>query len=248
MEQNKTPPLETLNRAPMWTSHLQLSMLWKIRGTESEELLLASRAEEVLCEVAKSGWEQYRPICEAELTAAWQLWSNSEELLVEVAKRGNNVNKSLLEGCQELLAACNCWIAAEEEILELNNLSAKTYILVHKQRDLVWQKYFHIKSWIIFLACRISCSCLLWNSQAYDITHPWFTWPIFYVISMPTVEVTEPGGIKDLGPASIPSTVITELQDARQAEHWISKPSMSVHLSIYWLQASGVPPVYHPWQ
>ena len=146
MEQDKTPPLETLNRAPMRTSHLQLSMLWKIRGTESEELLLASRAEEVLREVAKSGWEQYRLICEAELTAARRLWSNSEEILVEVAERGNDVYKLLLEGCQELLAACDRWIAAEEEILELNDLSAETYVLAREQRDLVWQKYFRVKS------------------------------------------------------------------------------------------------------
>jgi hypothetical protein len=121
-------------------------MLWKIRGTESEELLLASRAEEVLREVAKSGWEQYRLICEAELTAARRLWSNSEEILVEVAERGNDVYKLLLEGCQELLAACDRWIAAEEEILELNDLSAETYVLAREQRDLVWQKYFRVKS------------------------------------------------------------------------------------------------------
>ena len=139
--------LEASDRARlMQTSHLQLSRLWAICGTESEELLLASRAEEVLHEVAKSGWEQYRPVCEAELMAARQLWSNSEELLVEVAERGNDIDRSLLGGCQELLAACDCWIAAEEEILDLNDLSAETYVLAGEQRDLVWQKYFRDKS------------------------------------------------------------------------------------------------------
>jgi len=146
MEQDMTPLLEASNRAPMRTSHLQLSRLCAIHGTESEELLLASRAEEVLREVAKSGWEEYRPICKAELTAARRLWSNLEELLVEVAERGNYVDKSLLGGCQELLAACDRWIAAEEEILELNDLSAETYVLAREQRDLVWQKYFRVKS------------------------------------------------------------------------------------------------------
>jgi len=111
-----TPPLAASNRAPIQTSHLQLSRLCTIRGTESEELLLASRAEEVLREVAKNGWEQYRPVCEAELMAARRLWSNSEELLVEVAERDNDVDKSLLGECQELLATCDRWIAAEEEI------------------------------------------------------------------------------------------------------------------------------------
>jgi hypothetical protein len=146
MEQDMTPPLVASNRAPIRTSHLQLSRLCAIRGTESEELLLASRAEEVLREVAKNGWEQYRPVCEAELMAARWLWSNSEELLVEVAERDNDVDKSLLGRCQELLAACDRWIAAEEEILELNNLSAETYVLAREQCDLVWQKYFRVKS------------------------------------------------------------------------------------------------------
>jgi hypothetical protein len=125
---------------------LQLSRLCAIHGTESEELLLASRAEEVLCEVAKNGWEEDRPVCKARLTAARGLWSNSEELLVEVAERGNDIDKSLLGGCQELLVACDRWITVEEEIPELNNLSTETYVLVRQQRDLVWQKHFHIKS------------------------------------------------------------------------------------------------------
>jgi hypothetical protein len=127
MEQDMTPPLEASNRAPMRMSHLQLSRLCAIRGTESEELLLASRVEEVLREVAKNRWEEYRPVCEARLMAAQRLWSNSEELLVEVAERGNDIDKSLLGGCQELLAACDRWITVEEEILELNDLSAETY-------------------------------------------------------------------------------------------------------------------------
>ncbi|KIM78015.1 hypothetical protein PILCRDRAFT_90793 [Piloderma croceum F 1598] len=43
MAQDMTPPLGASNRAPIQTSHLQLSRLCAIRGTESEELLLASR-------------------------------------------------------------------------------------------------------------------------------------------------------------------------------------------------------------
>ena len=51
----------------------------------------------------------------------------------------------LVEG-NHLLAACDRLVESEEEILELNNLSAQTYVSAHKQCDLVWQKYFHDKS------------------------------------------------------------------------------------------------------
>ena len=147
MKQDTTPTGEASNQASLvQTLHPKLSKLWKICGMKSEWPLLSSRAEEVLHAVAESGWEQYRPVCEAELAAARRLWSNSEELLVEVAERNSDVDQSLLRECQELLTACDRWVSSEEEILELNDLSAETYVSAHGQRDLVWQKYFCDKS------------------------------------------------------------------------------------------------------
>ena len=32
------------------------------------------------------------------------------------------------------------WVLSEEEILELNDMGAQTYVLAHKKHDLVWQK------------------------------------------------------------------------------------------------------------
>jgi hypothetical protein len=57
------------------------------------------------------------------------------------------------DGCMELmvesnclLAACDCLVESKEEILELNDLSAQTYVSAHEKCDLVWQKYFCDKS------------------------------------------------------------------------------------------------------
>jgi hypothetical protein len=45
-----------------------------------------------------------------------------------------------------MLAGCDRLVASEEEILELNDLSAKTYAFAHAHRGLVWQKYICDKS------------------------------------------------------------------------------------------------------
>lgn len=59
---------------------------------------------------------------------------------MEIVERDAKVDESLLSQCQGLLAVCDRWASSEEEIPELNDLSAKTYVLAHEQRDLVWQK------------------------------------------------------------------------------------------------------------
>jgi hypothetical protein len=122
------------------TLRSRLSKLQEIRSKESELLLLTSRATEVLQEIATRDWEEYRAVCEAELAAARQFWSETEKLIVEITEMDVEVDEPLMGQCKGLLAVCDRWVSSEEEILELNNLSAKTYILAHDQRDLVWQK------------------------------------------------------------------------------------------------------------
>jgi hypothetical protein len=51
-------------------------------------------------------------------------------------------NRTLLEESQRLLAACDRLIAAEEEILQLNDLSAETYVSAYEHGILVWQNNF----------------------------------------------------------------------------------------------------------
>jgi hypothetical protein len=122
------------------TLRSRLSKLQEIRSKESELLLLTSRATEVLQETATRDWEEYRAVCKAELAAARQFWSETEKLIVEITEMDVGVDESLMGQCQGLLAVCDRWVSSEEEILELNDLSAKTYVLAHDHRDLVWQK------------------------------------------------------------------------------------------------------------
>ena len=47
----------------------------------------------------------------------------------------------LLAGGKWLLEACDCLVESEEEILELNDWSAETYVSAYEKHDLVWQKH-----------------------------------------------------------------------------------------------------------
>jgi hypothetical protein len=138
LQQEQTPVSNEANGAR--TPRSRLSKLQEIQSKESELLLLTSRATEVLQEIATRDWEEYRAVCEAELAAAWQFWSETENLIVGITEMDVEVDESLLGQCKGLLAVCDWWVSSEEEIVELNDLSAKTYILAHNQRDLVWQK------------------------------------------------------------------------------------------------------------
>jgi hypothetical protein len=115
---------------------------------EPEYSILASRGAEVLCEVVTSGWELYRPVCEVQLLKARQLWLQVEGLIEKGAECEVDVEdeQSLMVQCQELLGVCDRWVSSEEEILELNDLSAETYVFAHVQHDLVWRKEFYNES------------------------------------------------------------------------------------------------------
>jgi len=121
---------------------LRLSKLQETCSKKVELFLLTSRAAEALLEVARDGWEQYRPVCEEKLAAARRFWSQTEGLIADIMAIDVDFNKSLLGECQGLLVVCDRWVSSEEEILELNDLSAETYVLAYEQRDLVWHQYF----------------------------------------------------------------------------------------------------------
>ena len=46
----------------------------------------------------------------------------------------------LLADCNRLLSACDCLVDSKEEILQLNDLSAKTNVFAHEAKQLVWQR------------------------------------------------------------------------------------------------------------
>ena len=92
--------------------------------------------------VAERGWEDYRSICKQSLATSCQLWTQVESLITAVADACQDDRVELLVEGNRLLAACNHLVESEEEILELNNLRAQSYVSAHEQYDLVWQKYF----------------------------------------------------------------------------------------------------------
>ena len=143
MRQATHQSLEPLNTtSSTQTLCLHLLKLQEICSKETELFLLTSRAAENLRYVARHGWEQYWLICKENLAAARQFWSQREALIADIAKIDIGVDKLLLGECRGLLDVCDQWVSAEEEILELNDLSAETYVLTHEQRDFVWHKYF----------------------------------------------------------------------------------------------------------
>ena len=60
-------------------------------------------------------------------------------MIVEITEMDVEVDEPLMGQCKGLLAVCNLWVSSEEDILELNDLSTKTYIIAHDRLDLVWQ-------------------------------------------------------------------------------------------------------------
>jgi hypothetical protein len=107
---------------------------------------MSNRAREVIGNAAERGWEDYRSICEQSLATSRQLWTQAESLITAVADTCQDDCVELLVEGNCLLAACDRLVESEEEILELNDLSAQTYVSAHEQCDLVWQKYFRDKS------------------------------------------------------------------------------------------------------
>ena len=92
---------------------------------------MSSRARTVAYGVSQKGWDEFRISCEDSLAAARRLWSESKNLVIEAAEVEMDGDLELLADCRRLLAACDCLVASEEEILELNDLSAlsaETYV------------------------------------------------------------------------------------------------------------------------
>jgi hypothetical protein len=126
-----------------------LGELWILFGGNKpsfELTLMSNQAREVIGNVAERGWEDYRSICEQMLATLRQLWTQAKSLIMAVADACEDGCMELMVESNCLLAACDHLVESKEEILELNNLSAQTYVSAHEKCDLVWQKYFHNKS------------------------------------------------------------------------------------------------------
>ena len=99
-----------------------------------------NRAREVIENIAKRSWEDYRWTCEEHLMSSCRLWTQAEDLLTAAADIGqDDGHVELLADCNRLLSACDRLVDSEEEILQLNDLSAETYVFAHEAKQLVWQ-------------------------------------------------------------------------------------------------------------
>lgn len=120
----------------------QMSQLWQLHGGESKlarHNALKNRATEVLREVARCGWDNYRSICEEATKAARQLWHRCETLVNVTAEVDGTEGKALLCKSKQLLGACDLMVESEEEIVRLMDSGIDDYTSAHQNDDLCWQ-------------------------------------------------------------------------------------------------------------
>ena len=124
----------------------KLFQLWAIHGGENNSaqlMVMKHRAAEVLKEVTRQGWEQYRSVCEDATETARRLWRECEELVTAAAELEGMEENRLLCGCKQLLEAGDLLIDSEEEILRLMDTGPEAYQSAYQDSDLCWQRHFY---------------------------------------------------------------------------------------------------------
>lgn len=126
----------------------QVSQLWELHGSKSDSgwlTVMKNRAAEVLQEVDKLGWEEYRSVCEDAIKSAHQVWREGEALVCIAAEVDETEGQMILHGCKRLLGACDLLITSEEEIVWLMDTGTDQYRIAHQNGKLCWQG--HLSSW-----------------------------------------------------------------------------------------------------
>jgi hypothetical protein len=121
-----------------------MSQLWHLHGGESKlawHNALKKRAVDVLREVARCGWDDYRSICEEVTEDARQLWRHCETLVNVTAEVDRTEGETLLCESKQLLEACNLAVESKEEIVRLMDLGIDDYTLAHQNNELCWQQH-----------------------------------------------------------------------------------------------------------
>jgi hypothetical protein len=122
----------------------QLVQLWAIHGGENNStwlMVMKNRTTEVLGEVARWGWQEYRSICEDATETARRLWRKCEALVMAAVELDGMEENGLLYGCKRLLEACDLLIDSEEEILCLMDMGTEDYRSAYQNGDLCWQRH-----------------------------------------------------------------------------------------------------------
>lgn len=123
----------------------QMLQLWQLHGGDSKlarHKLLKNRAANVLREVSRCGWDDYRSICEEATEAARQLWHRCETLVNLTAEVDGTEGEALLCESKRLLKACDLMVESEEEIVHLMDSGIDGYRSAHQNNNLCWQKSF----------------------------------------------------------------------------------------------------------
>ena len=123
----------------------QLVQLWAIHGGENDStrlMVMKNRATEVLRDVTRRGWQEYRSVCEDAAETARHLWRKCEALVTAAVELDGMEENGLLCRCKRLLEASDLLIASEEEILHLMDTGTGCYSRAHKNGELCWQQHF----------------------------------------------------------------------------------------------------------
>ena len=108
----------------------QLVQLWAIHGGENgsaQLMVMKDRAIEVLREVARWGWQDYRSVCEDTAETAHHLWRKCEGLVTAASELNETEENRFLCGSKQLLEANDLLIESEEEILCLMDTGIEGY-------------------------------------------------------------------------------------------------------------------------
>ena len=112
----------------------KLFQLWAIHGGKNDSarlMVMKNRAAEVLREVIRQGWEQYRNVCKDATETARRLWRKCEVFVTAAAELEEN---GLLCGCKRLLEASDL-IDSVEEILCLMDTGPEAYQSAYQDGD-----------------------------------------------------------------------------------------------------------------
>ena len=121
----------------------QLSQLWQLhsgKNNAARRTIMDDRATEVLREVNRRGWDNYRSLCEEAVNSTRQIWRESEALVNAAAEVDQTYEKALLCRCKRLLEAGDLLLASEEEILCLSDTGAECYGFAYENGELYWQQ------------------------------------------------------------------------------------------------------------
>jgi hypothetical protein len=113
----------------------RLSELWETHTRQNETTETMSMVVMARSGATGMGFDSYDATTSREsLAAARQLWSQTESLVIAAADVDPESQSSLklLGDCKKLLTACDELVSSQEQLLQLFDMSAQTYVIGHE--------------------------------------------------------------------------------------------------------------------